>query len=405
MAVMDDELLGSLLHEAGASFAVPDGGPAEILRRARPEVGEVTETGDPDSAQIRFDLGDVEASAPRPRRVRTVVRSHRLLAVAASVIVLAALTTIGLALGPTTPALKRSVASRVVPPSATSQHGLSAPKASSTPGASGSATGAPGFSALSPSKAQSSSGTAVTPSSTVPPPLPTGVVGQPAKIEQTGSLDLEVRKGSLSSVLSKLAFLAEASNGFVSNSQSQSGIPSGGPSGSVTLQVPVADFSTVLKQVQALGRSTQVTTKATDVTGQYVDLQSRITALEASRQQYLTIMSKATTVGDVLAVQAQLDSLQSQIEQLQGQLSVLTGETAYSTLTVLVSESAPSHQPPPPRPASGLSRAWHDSVHGFVAGVEGLIRVAGPALFVLLCLSVVVVGGRVAWRRVQRHNL
>ena len=72
------------------------------------------------------------------------------------------------------------------------------------------------------------------------------------------------------------------------------------------------------------GKTTKLTTKATDVTGQYVDLQSRIAALEASRQQYLTIMAKATTVGDVLAVQAQLDTIQSQIEQLQGQLQVLT---------------------------------------------------------------------------------
>ena len=58
--------------------------------------------------------------------------------------------------------------------------------------------------------------------------------------------------------------------------------------------------------------------------GQYVDLQSRITALQDSRQQYLTILAKATTVGDVLAVQEQLDGIQSQIEQLQGQLQVLS---------------------------------------------------------------------------------
>ena len=54
-----------------------------------------------------------------------------------------------------------------------------------------------------------------------------------------------------------------------------------------------------------------------------------------SRQQYLTIHAKATTVGDVLSVQEQLDTIQSQIEQLQGQLSLLTSQdVAYSTLTV-----------------------------------------------------------------------
>ncbi len=99
----------------------------------------------------------------------------------------------------------------------------------------------------------------------------------------------------------------------------------------MTLQVPVNNFSAALKQAQRIGRTTSLTTKATDVTGQYVDLQSRIAALNASRQQYLTIMTKATTVGDVLAVQDQLDTIQTQIEQLQGQLQVLTSETSYST--------------------------------------------------------------------------
>jgi hypothetical protein len=168
----------------------------------------------------------------------------------------------------------------------------------------------------------------------------------------------------------------------------------------------VANFGAVLKATEALGKPSAVTTKATDVTSQYVDLQSRITALQASRQQYLTIMTKASSVGDVLAVQAQLDSLQSQIEQLQGQLAVLDSETSYSTLTTSLSEPGPHHRHPVVAPSeSGALKAWHDSVHGFAVGVDGIIRIAGPALFALLCLAVLIFGGRLTWRRLQRHNL
>ena len=92
--------------------------------------------------------------------------------------------------------------------------------------------------------------------------------------------------------------LAGAYGGFVANSQTQSGAAGGGtPSGSVTLQVPVQSFATVLTRAEALGTTSDLTTKATDVTGQYVDLQSRITALQASRQQYLTILTKADDRG------------------------------------------------------------------------------------------------------------
>jgi hypothetical protein len=167
----------------------------------------------------------------------------------------------------------------------------------------------------------------------------------------------------------------------------------------------VASFSAALADAQALGKTSQLSTRATDVTGQYVDLQDQITALEASRQQYLTIMTRASTIGDILAVQAQLDSLQSQIQQLQGQLQLLTSETAYSTLAVTATEPGPRQHHPVPAHSSSLAKAWHDSVHGFIVGIEGLVRIAGPILFVLLCLGALVVGGRLSWRRLQRRNL
>jgi hypothetical protein len=173
----------------------------------------------------------------------------------------------------------------------------------------------------------------------------------------------------------------------------------------VTLQIPVADFTALLTQAKSLGQTTALTTKATDVTAQYVDLQEQITALEASRQQYLTIMAKATSIGDVLAVQAQLDTLQSQIQQLQGQLGVLQSETDYSTLTFSLHEAGRHHHRPPSPTVSGLAKAWHDSQHGFAVGVDGLIRLAGPALFALLCLAALVLGGRLTWRRLQRRSL
>jgi hypothetical protein len=237
--------------------------------------------------------------------------------------------------------------------------------------------------------------------------LPGGAVGQPAKIEQTGTLGLAVRRGALGHTMTQLGALATAFGGFVASSQTQSGSgpgAAGAPYGNVTLQVPVDNFDAAVKAAQQLGKTSSLTTKATDVTAQYVDLQSRIAALEESRQQYLSILSKATTVGDVLAVQSQLDAIQSQIEQLQGQLQVLTSETSYSTLAVTVTEgSRPA--PPAPLPESGLVRAWHDSTGGFLAGVEGAVRIAGPTLFALLCLAALVLGGRALWRRYQRHNL
>jgi hypothetical protein len=399
MTLLDDEILGALLHELGDSFAVPTSGIADTLRRVRRGDDERADPGP-------TGRDETENDGPAPRTVGGMLRSHRVLSAAAAVIVLLALAGGAALLGSSSPAPKTAVGlkplNRALPPS--TRH-TPASSGSSTAKSAGS-TAAPGtkFSVAGPALgAPASTNAPVTSSS---PSLPAGAVGQPARIEQTGSLDLTVPRGALSSTVTKLTTLASTYGGFVANAQTQtSGSAGGTPSATMTLQIPVADFTAVLTQAKSLGQTTALTTKATDVTAQYVDLQEQITALEASRQQYLTIMAKATSIGDVLAVQAQLDTLQSQIQQLQGQLGVLQSETDYSTLTVSLSEAGRHHHRSPSPTVSGLAKAWHDSLHGFAIGVDGLIRLAGPALFALLCLAALVLGGRLTWRRLQRRSL
>jgi hypothetical protein len=420
MTMLDDDQLASLFARAGEAFDVPASGAADIVARATGAAGAVAATADGEGGDdAPTDSPDSEGEAPaevedaragRARRLAATAGRHRVLSVAACLLlVLVVAGTVGaLTRSSSTPSLSASAAHTGRSPGPAP----GPPVATTTvpPNASGSAS--PQFKAAAPSASAANGSDAQlgtsTPAVTVPgppaaPSLPSGSVGQSSKIEQTGSLGLAVRKGALGRTMTRLTALAGSVGGFVASSQTQSGA-GGAPYGSITLQVPVDTFATVLKQAQSFGTTSSLTTHATDVTGQYVDLQARIAALQTSEQQYLTIMSRATTVGDVLSVQEQIDTIQSQIEQLQGQLQVLTSETSYSTLSVTLNEpTAPV--PPGPIPESGVVRAWHNSIGGFLSGLDGLIRLAGPLLFALLCLAVLVVGGRAGWRRYQRHNL
>jgi hypothetical protein len=228
------------------------------------------------------------------------------------------------------------------------------------------------------------------------PASPSVIAGQSAKIEETGGITLVVPAARIQPDLSRVGALATAIGGFVASTQTQSAASGMPAQGTITLQVPEANFNAVLAEVRGLGRVASLTTSANDVTGQYVDLQARITALQDSRQQYLEIMAKATTVGGILAVQEQLQNLQGQLEQLQGQLQLLDNQTTYATLAVTLSQKVVT--PPPPRPESGLLKAWHAAVGGFVAGFEGVVRVAGPLFFGLLLLAALFLVGRWAWK-------
>ena len=402
MTMLDDDRLATLFAQAAEAFAVPSEGAATIVAQARVPARDEPSAADDDGDAAGDDEEPARTRPSRVRRLSATARRHPVRAVAACLVLLLVVAgTVGAAVRTTS---RTPVVTSSLPPHARALVPAGAPT-TTVPGKGSTLGGAALPSATAGgTTAGAAAGTPVT-TPTTTPGLPSGAVGQPAKIEQTGTLGLSVRHGALGHAMSQLSALATAYGGFVASSQTQSGAGTGGaPYGSVTLQVPVDSFDAAVKAAQALGKTTSLTTKATDVTAQYVDLQSRIAALEVSRQQYLTILSKATTVGDILAVQTQLDSIQSQIEQLQGQLQVLTSETSYSTLAVTVSEgSRPS--PPPPVPESGVVRAWHDSTSGFLDGVEGAIRIAGPTLFALLCLAALVIGGRILWRRYQRHNL
>jgi hypothetical protein len=171
----------------------------------------------------------------------------------------------------------------------------------------------------------------------------------------------------------------------------------------VTLRVPNISFFAVLGQARGLGKVLSQQTKSADVTAQYVDLGARIHALGLTKQTYLGILSRATTIGQILSVQQQVDDIQTQIEQLQGQLKVLTDQTTYGTLTVSIDQK--SHVAPAPvvHHQSGMSKAVHRSVSRFVHGIEAIVGVIGPLVLVLLLLALGWLAAKVGYRVVRRQ--
>jgi hypothetical protein len=230
-----------------------------------------------------------------------------------------------------------------------------------------------------------------------------GTLSQSLKIESRGGVDLTVPNDAVQSALDKLGAWALHDEGFVQSTSANASAQATGAysDATIVLQVPQRLFATLLTQVEGVGKATSVDVQSSDATSQYVGLQARIAALELSRHQYLTIMSHASSVGDILAVQAQLNSLQSQIEQQQGQLGLLNSEITYGSLSVQVIAANHVASTIPP---TGLRKALHQSVTGFVVGVEWLIRIVGPALFVVVLLGALVALTRVARRAWERRR-
>jgi len=234
--------------------------------------------------------------------------------------------------------------------------------------------------------------------------IPNEVPPLATKVVKTGSISVTVKSGQLGDTLAAISSRVVALGGFVSGTTMATPTDSAPPSGSLTLRVPVGSFETLVAIVEKTGSVNTVTTSGQDVTASSVDLQARVGALQDTRTQFEQVLARAVTIGDILSVESQISDLQTQIEQLQGQLQVLENQTSYSTLSVNVSERPkPGVIVKPPKPASGLEKAWRHARHTFASGVEAVIGATGGIAVFLVFASLLTGIGVLGWRLVRRR--
>jgi hypothetical protein len=155
------------------------------------------------------------------------------------------------------------------------------------------------------------------------------------KIIKTGDISIEVP--DVTKALARVRAMALQLGGYVGGSQAGTR----DEPATLTLRIPAERFDDALARLHELDGDVVVeATSEQDVTSAVVDLEARITNLQASEKQYRTLLAQAVKVEDILAVQTRLDDVRGQIEQLQAQHKELSGLADLSTLTVTLIPSA-----------------------------------------------------------------
>jgi hypothetical protein len=196
------------------------------------------------------------------------------------------------------------------------------------------------------------------------------------RIVRTAKVDLEVGKGTLDETIDRATDVVTRAEGtYVGSSTS---VPGQGPaSGEVTFRVPVDAFEAILRELKGLGTYRGERSSTEDVTNQYVDLRGQLTAWRAQERVYLRLLGRARSIGDVIAVQNQLQQVQSNIERLQGQVNHLEDQSSFSTIVLNLTEPGAGGAA---QPRGRLERAW-------ATAVSGLGVMAAAALVALVWLT------------------
>ncbi|HSO30072.1 MAG TPA: DUF4349 domain-containing protein [Candidatus Sulfomarinibacteraceae bacterium] len=150
-------------------------------------------------------------------------------------------------------------------------------------------------------------------------------------IIKTGTLDLQVE--AVGDAVAAAAGRITALGGYVSASE-QVGEDEN-VTATITYRIPADRWEEALEALRSLAiKVVAERTGTEDVTGQVVDLRARIANLQATEKALQEIMTRATKIADVLAVQAELTTVRGQIEEATAQKQHLEAQAAFSTLTV-----------------------------------------------------------------------
>lgn len=133
---------------------------------------------------------------------------------------------------------------------------------------------------------------------------------------------------------------------------------------SITIGVPVEQFERTLRRIRELSlRVLDENAYGEDVTEQYVDLESQLRNLEATRDRIKSFLEQAKTVDEALRINAELAQIEAQIEAVKGRMNYLSDRAAYSTITIYIEPDLPEITPTPtptltPTPTS-TPRPWN----------------------------------------------
>jgi len=193
--------------------------------------------------------------------------------------------------------------------------------------------------------------------------------------------------------------LIKKRNGLIASEDTQASGES--TSSMMTAQIPAADLDAFIADVSKLSAVDSVSVTAQDVTGQVVDLDARIKALQTSVDRMTQLLAQAQRIEDMLAIETQLSQRQAELDSLTAQRKTLGEQVAYSTVTMALTPKSSVSTVEAPGFLSGLASGWA----ALVSLVTIMFTAAGFLLpFALIALVVLVPLALLVIRQLRRRR-
>lgn len=229
----------------------------------------------------------------------------------------------------------------------------------------------------------------------------TGVFGPGRDVAVTGSASLTV--DNIAGAAALVAAAAEARGGTVQSMSVGTNQPQvystdgkliarspAQSSGWITVQVPAAELSAMIADLDGIGTVTALSTDRQDVTSYALDLQARTDAARASVERLNELVAGASTVSELIEADVALSERQATLESYEQQLAQIKDQVTMSTLSVNLALATEPASANPAGFGDGVTTGWN----AVVATLNALVVALG---FLVPWIAVVAVIGAVAW--------
>lgn len=206
------------------------------------------------------------------------------------------------------------------------------------------------------------------------------------------NIDLVIETDDVARAAARAAALAETSGGFVANESAE-----GTDSATLTLRIPSARHTTVVRDLEELGEVEHRSRTAEDVTAEVVDVEARVASQRRSIARIRELLDQASDLSDVVRIESELAGREANLDSLLSRQEQLSSLTTLATVTVTFykTDRAPEGGPNAVGFMSGLRGGWD----AFVATIRVVGAVAGALLPFVAAAALIGIPGWLLWRR------
>lgn len=199
--------------------------------------------------------------------------------------------------------------------------------------------------------------------------------------------DVEIESETYDDAVTVIRSLLDESSGYISSTSQSGSSVEGNRRANYTCRIPSQKYRTFLDGLSGAGNVYSVSEYTDDITMEYIDVEARISSLEAQRDRLQQLADEAENIDTLLSIENQLSSVQYQLESYTAQMRSYDNQVDYSTVNIYLREVRKVSEGT--GFATRIRAAFSGSWENFVGGVQGFVIAVIYALPMLIVLAVI----------------